>query len=132
MTRLVTASQSLPNGDRKILIALLDWHIVEPGLLDYSSCPIHEYPKPDSLESMTEYLSSLPKKVQEQFKATFGLFSERYFTVRPCPSMAVENVYGLSPRKTSQDEMELTKRTNAQWIKAKEKLNEAETSAALG
>ncbi len=144
-TRQVIAFQEIANSrtgkkeKRKILVVLMDWHVLEPfHLLEYSIptlYPISSYSTPEKLLPQSEYLKqNLSPKMAKIYSETFHLFGS-FFDNRPCPiSMGAQNSYGFKEgAKTTEDEKHPTNRTNSYWLKVHEQLEgPIEQTAAMG
>lgn len=135
VTRLVTASQVIPPkagsssapAARKVLICLLDFHRPEPAFLTYSRPPLHpgSYASPSTSKPIEEVLDSLPwdPKVYPVFKKQFEL-PLRMFEYRPViSSSGAQTSLGFVKVKTAQDNMEITRRTACNWIRARGELS---------
>lgn len=155
LTRLVLASQDVPSRPntastnsastqsvperstrRKILVVTLDFHVSEPSFLTYTRGPRYPgtYPPASSLPTTRESLQKLlSPKVFAIMMKQFDL-PQRMFEHRPIPSSAgAQNSLGFLQTRTSQDEMDLTDRTFANWIRPREKLETyGERCAAVG
>jgi hypothetical protein len=144
ITRLVTASQDVdpkPGAGtgtirRKTLVTILDFHVSEPPMLSYNRGPMYPgtYSSPSSLlgtEERTRQL--LPPDLHAVMMKQFGLLL-RLYEQKPVPSSGgAQNALGFSGKGTSQDELDLVKRTNATWIRTREPLDTySERCAALG
>lgn len=147
LTRIVTASQVLPSKPshtnpkpdpvtRKVLVCICDFHRPETAFLTYSAPPLHPgtYPPPTSIKTLEENWEILPfrPEVLKVFKTQFSL-PFRMFEYRPVMTSAgAQNSLGFIDTKTSQDHLELTKRTSTNWIRAREALGTyADRCAAL-
>ena len=142
ITRLVTASQDIdPKGTgatirRKTFIVILDFHASEEPMLSYSREPMYPgtYSSPSSLlETVERTKKILPPKVHDEMTKQFGLLL-RLFEQRPIPSSGgAQNALGFLDKGTTQDDLNLVKRTNATWIRTREPLDTyGERCAALG
>ena len=142
MTRLVTASQDIdPKGTgttirRKTCVVILDFHASEEPMLSYSREPMYPgtYDSPSSLMDTDERTKKiLPQKAHEEMSTQFGLLL-RLFQQRPIPSSGgAQNALGFLDKGTTQDNLNLVKRTNATWIRTREPLDTyGERCAALG
>lgn len=140
ITRLVTASQDIEvKGSkirRKTFVVILDYHASEEAFLSYSREPMYPgtYASPSSLLGTDERTKKLlPPKIHATMMTQFGLLL-RLFEQRPIPSSAgAQNALGFLGTGTSQDELDLVKRTNATWLRTREPLDTySERCAALG
>lgn len=140
-TRFVTASQKITikgeTLDRKVLVALLDYHKKETEvMLEYSNTPMFpmtEYGKPENLPSIEEHVDeTLSSKAAAHYKKSFHLFLS-FMDARWVPGCkAAQNVFGWSVgRASSQDKLPITKRTNGVWVKTREKLEKTDQMPAL-
>jgi acyl-CoA thioesterase len=129
-----------PGVKRKVLIAILDFHAPETPFLTYSRQPLHpgpnSYPSPESLPNSNTTLPRLlsgDPKVLKVMMTQFDL-PMRMFEHRPVPSsMGAQNALGFLKTKTSQDELDITKRTYTNWVRVRDNLDgPSETYAALG
>jgi len=144
-SRQVLASQLVPNpktGEaekRNVMMVLMDWHVQESQtLFDYSiptMYPAESYSQPDKLLTIREsVVKDLKPDAAKYYNTAFRLF-QTLFDIRPCTSsMAGQNHYGYSGRdiQTSQDGVEITKRTNSSWFRSLETLQgQRDTTASL-
>lgn len=142
ITRLVTASQDVKakgtgaTSRRKTFVVILDFHASEEAFLSYSRKPMYPgtYSSPSSLASTDELTKKIaPTEVHAEMMKQFGLLL-RLFEQRAEPSSAgAQNALGFLNKGTSQDHLDLIKRTNAIWIRTREPLDTySERCAALG
>lgn len=135
-TRKVEVWQDFPdeNGGgkatrRRTMIQLVDFHVREPATsvlpgMTYSKQPLHPESyrdDPDTLINQHQYLEQTQSStISKQFHHVFPLFF-RYLDIKPITqSMGVAKALGLnSGAKTSQDNLPLQERTNAQWFRIK-------------
>jgi hypothetical protein len=129
-----------PGVKRKVLIAILDFHAPETPFLTYFRQPLHpgpkSYPSPESLPNSNTTLPRLLSGNPEVLKVMMTQFDlpMRMFEHRPVPSsMGAQNALGFLKTKTSQDELDITKRTYTNWVRVRDNLDgPSETYAALG
>jgi len=116
----------------------MDWHVLEPlSLVEYSKPPMYpgSYSSPGDLLTTNEFVrTNLTPKMVGVFERMFPLML-RFFDAKPCPSsMGTQNSFGLADgRKTTQDDLPITSRTNSNWCRTREKLEGArENTSAVG
>lgn len=149
ITRVVIASQMIPAKasssspssspnlvNRKVLICICDFHRPEPAFLSYTAPVLHPgtYPNPNTTTTIEENFNTMPfpPKMLEVFKTQFGL-PRRMYEYRPVmTSTGAQNSLGFINVETTQKDMDITRRTSTNWIRAREKLDTyADRCAAL-
>lgn len=141
-TRKVEAWQAQADGkpDRRTMLVILDFHVKEQGMFDYSAPPARsDYPRPSELLPVHEALQQrvkdgdLKQDIVDRYVETFPLHN-RYFHSRACPQgVNWQNLSGMEPlHSTVQDDLDITSKTNAWWFKSKVDLkSHADNAAAL-
>jgi len=147
-TRLVRASQSLPNGkpgERTVAQLTLDFHAAEPAsMIEVSTPPMAPlgtpYPPPEACPEQSEVLADalrtglLTERQGKAYKAVFTATSA-FFDERDVPeSIMKNNMRGYAAANpTPQDHLPMHSRTSADYFRSQEKLlTDADRTAALG
>lgn len=138
-TRFVEVSQKQDDGsERGCMVVLADFQVAEEGsLLVYSVKPSREYSHyskiPDADVAAQELVTSgkVGQKLVDAQNASFGL-SKALFQSKPCPEgIFAQNLMGVAKHlATTQDELPLTERSTADWVRSREKLPNATENVA--
>ncbi|KAH6620581.1 thioesterase-like superfamily-domain-containing protein [Boeremia exigua] len=139
-TRQVEISQSAgEQGERICLIALVDFQIREKEtLVAYSRSPSKTYTSWENCSTEADVHQKLlaegkvSQDVLDEDSRTFGLV-KNIFEYRPCPEgIFAQNVHGIAKNLAlTQDELPLTQRSSADWIRCVEDLPKAMDHVAL-
>ncbi|KAE8374390.1 thioesterase-like superfamily-domain-containing protein [Aspergillus bertholletiae] len=125
---------------RLCMVVLADFHKDEPALLNYSAPPTRSYSHWQHCVPWDQMLVDDMKtgKMTEQhskmFTKLFGL-SRNLYEGRPCPEgITSQNLMGLLKSvKSNQDDLPVTKKSSADWLRVKHPLpTEGEQMAGLG
>lgn len=140
-TRRVVVKQQQPDGTmRSCLEVLADFHVKEPALLTYSAPTTLKYRGPDEQPTLKELVDKAVADgvVKEDPIAKFApMFyaTERHWIMKTCvEGMSGQNLVGMLAKQvpTDQDDLPLTDRVSADWIKLKTPLTSpGELTAAL-
>ncbi|OAG42679.1 hypothetical protein AYO21_02962 [Fonsecaea monophora] len=139
ITHRVTVDQ-LKNGNyHACMEILMDFHKMEPSLLDYSAPPSRTYrnwrdcPTWDEIRAEWVEDGRTTSTQSHMFDTLFGL-SKGLYECRPCPEgIASQNLNGMAKdTHTSQDGLHPTDKSSADWIRVHSQLqSEAEHMASL-
>lgn len=142
ITREVEVSQTLGDGkSRSCMIALADFQAAEPAsMLVYSKSPSMMYKSPEETPAQDELLQDMVKRKILSQDAVVA--HERFFELfrhvidrRWCPEgFASQVLNGIAKNvPTTQDQLPITSRVSAEWIRMRETLSTpAQHLAALG
>lgn len=130
-TRHVEVSQIQDNGKLRVcLFATADFQVKEKGsMFEYSHPPSKKYSHHEGLPSALEAASNLlttgkvNKESHDAYAKAFAV-SASLFDVRPCPEgIFAQNLSGLAKSLPhTQDSLEITSRTTADWFRSSERL----------
>ena len=131
ITKVVEVSQKQDNGsERTCLIALADFHTIEPAsLLIYSKHPSTEHSSVQNSPSVAEHRQNLVRsgatsaESAELHTKAFGLMA-KFFDNKICPeAINGQCLVGFgTAAKTTQDHLPLVERTAADWIRCRQPL----------
>lgn len=132
------------NLKRRVMILLLDFHVREAkSMFEYSAIPLYADPQPSPAcsfmkavephystptesPSLHQYLADnhTPKTIKT-YNTIFPLF-QKYFDVHSVvKSMGVQKALGVAAdRPTTQDHLDLRKRTNSNWFRLRSDVQE--------
>lgn len=144
VTRRVAASQTQDDGsERTCLEIFVDFHVLEPAFFEYSAPPSISYGEgpTDSKHTadMFEVAETLVRKgdlsrpVAEKHQKIFAM-TDALFETRQCvDGVSGQNLMGVAKQvKTTQDHLNMTEKTSAEWLKTRALLkDEHENMAAL-
>ncbi|PSN58921.1 Thioesterase/thiol ester dehydrase-isomerase [Corynespora cassiicola Philippines] len=125
-TRRVEVSQLQNGASRVVLQVSADFHVVEREMFNYSAPPAVFYTgneeSPTVQASAEDLLARrLITKKDMEMSATMFAVGSRFFENRlPPESMSAQNLNGLAKTaKTTQDQLELTRRSSGDWYRLK-------------
>ena len=131
ITKVVEVAQKQNDeAERTCLVALADFHAVEPAsLMIYSKRPSREYSNIEHSPSIAELRQSLvdsgaaSSEAAESHARAFGLMAE-FFDNRACPeAINGQCLVGFGTKtKTTQEHLPLVERTAADWIRCRHAL----------
>lgn len=137
-TRRVVVSQPQPDGAmRPCLQVLADFHHEEPALLRYSAPPTRPYSGPDQSRGLHDLVTDAasrgllradPHSAAAAARSKF----EACLEMRYCPEgMAGQNFMGMvASHPTDQDDLPVTERVSAEWVRTRAALTSAGEKAA--
>ncbi|KAF2116116.1 acyl-CoA thioesterase II [Lophiotrema nucula] len=124
-TRQVEVSQKQDDGTfRACLLAIADFHVKEPALLEYSAPPSRKYSGPNGLLDVSGRRAEMveegkiSQKVAGLHMQTFGVL-DRFFETRYCPEgIFYHKLTGIAKKlPTPQDDLPLTQRSTGDYIR---------------
>ncbi|GAB1191978.1 hypothetical protein APSETT444_001162 [Aspergillus pseudonomiae] len=139
--RVTVEQQTEPNGASRLCMELLaDFHKDEPAVLTYTTQPTRAYSHWQDCVPWDQILvnnvtaGKITAEQSELFNKLFGL-SRNLYEGRPCPEgITSQNLMGLLKSvESSQDDLPVTEKTSADWLRVKHPLQtEGEHVASLG
>ncbi|KAL6707673.1 hypothetical protein ACN47E_003794 [Coniothyrium glycines] len=133
-TRQVEISQTQASGEKRVcLIAIADFQVAEPKtLMAFDKKPTKTYSRWQNCPTQTEAYQTLvdagkvDQKLVDSHSRGFNLLQEMY-DLRPCPEgIFAQNLYGVAKTLPhTQDNLESSERTTADWFRLREKLDTA-------
>jgi acyl-CoA thioesterase II len=141
-TRYVEVSQELDDGGRRVCMSMLaDFQVQEPGtMLSYSAQPSMQYPGPEEGRTFDEHKVEMVKAgkisqdVADAHSKIFATMS-RTFESHVIPQSIFHQTLGGMAKHlpTRQDELPLTSRTTAEWLRSRGSLlkTQSENVAAI-
>ena len=130
-TRQVEVSQKRDDGEERVcLIAIADFQVKEPALLEFSKPPSKSYshykdlPTQDQVHQKLLNEGKISQKLLDAHNKTFSLLPP-IFDMRPCPEgILSQNLLGMAKSlPTTQDDLPLASRTSADWMRCRETLH---------
>jgi len=135
-TRFVLVGQKQDDGSfRPCLSMLADFQTKEPAtMLSYSAPPSKEYPAPSSLSNMPDFRAEMvkagkiPQAAAHAHDKTFALMGKT-FESRIIPDSVMHQVlFGMAKHvPTTQDDLPLSSRVTAEWLRAKDGMLKTQT-----
>ncbi|KAF2264694.1 acyl-CoA thioesterase II [Lojkania enalia] len=125
-TRQVEVSQKQDDGSiRACLIALADFQVAEPAMLEFSIPPSKAYSGPEGLQALPAHRKHLvdtgkiSQQLADMHSKSFGV-SEGLYETRPCPEgIFYSNLTGLAKTlPTPQDSLPITEKSTADWLRS--------------
>ena len=141
-TRRVVATQTQDDGtERTCCDITVDFMVKEPAMFEYSPKPSRQWPGPygEGTEENSKILENLvtegeiSREQADNYRKLFTMMGQFYETRQCVDGVSGHNFMGLAKgKKTSQDHLDITEKTSAEWQRMFEKFkDESEEVAAL-